>query len=80
MGNIDQCAGGVANYNGRLVCGTHGGGFNIGSERATRDGGHGRHGGSDDDGGPDRPSRRQVPGTGRNRENGADTGITDVTR
>jgi hypothetical protein len=31
LNNIDQCAGGISNYGGRLVCGTHGGGFNMGS-------------------------------------------------
>src|SRR3954452_23922588 len=32
LNNIDQCVGGVSNYAGRLVCGTHGGGFNTGSD------------------------------------------------
>jgi hypothetical protein len=31
ISNIDRCAGGVSNYDGRLVCGTHGGGFNMGN-------------------------------------------------
>src|SRR3954452_12652119 len=30
--NIGRCAGGIANSDGRLVCGTHGGGFNTGSD------------------------------------------------
>src|SRR3954452_6510931 len=29
--DIYRCVGGISNYNGRLVCGTHGGGFNMGS-------------------------------------------------
>jgi hypothetical protein len=32
IGSIGQCAGGIANSDGRLVCGTRGGGFNTGSE------------------------------------------------
>ncbi|MGD9616463.1 MAG: hypothetical protein AB7H90_14840 [Alphaproteobacteria bacterium] len=32
IGNIGQCAGGIANSNGRLVCGRQGGGFNMGSD------------------------------------------------
>src|SRR4051794_23034609 len=32
LNNIDQCAGGISNYSGRLVCGTHGGGFNMGND------------------------------------------------
>jgi hypothetical protein len=32
LNNIGQCAGGLANNNGRLACGTHGGGFNMGSD------------------------------------------------
>src|SRR3954447_7926682 len=32
LSNIDQCAGGISNYHGRLVCGTHGGGFNTGND------------------------------------------------
>jgi hypothetical protein len=31
LDNIDRCVGGISNYNGRLVCGTYGGGFNMGS-------------------------------------------------
>src|SRR5918997_4964393 len=39
ISNIDRCAGGVSNYDGRLVCGTHGGGFNMGNtgDRDRRD-------------------------------------------
>jgi hypothetical protein len=32
LNNIGQCVGGIANNNGRLACGTHGGGFNMGSD------------------------------------------------
>ncbi|HEX2151493.1 MAG TPA: CVNH domain-containing protein [Stellaceae bacterium] len=34
IGGIGQCAGGVANSDGRLVCGRQGGGFNAGTQRA----------------------------------------------
>jgi hypothetical protein len=33
MDDTGRCAGGVANSDGRLVCSTRGGGFNVGSER-----------------------------------------------
>jgi len=36
LDNVGRCAGGVANSDGRLVCGTRGGGFNVGSERDWR--------------------------------------------
>jgi hypothetical protein len=32
LSNIGQCAGGISNYNGRLACGTHGGGFSMGTD------------------------------------------------
>jgi hypothetical protein len=36
IGNVGQCAGGVANSDGRLVCGTRGGGVNSGNQREPR--------------------------------------------
>jgi hypothetical protein len=36
LSNADRCAGGIANSDGRLVCGTRGGGVNVGSERGDR--------------------------------------------
>ena len=41
LNNVGRCAGGVANADGRLVCGTRGGGFNVGSERGHWRGGEG---------------------------------------
>jgi len=56
LGNIGRCAGGISNSDGRLVCGTHRGGFNVGSE-----GGHGRdrgwHEGYGGSNGPNGPGR-----------------------
>jgi hypothetical protein len=47
--NVGRCAGGVANSDGRLVCGTRGGGFNVGSERERGwRGGYDGYGGSRD--------------------------------
>jgi hypothetical protein len=45
IGGIAQCAGGVANSDGRLVCGRQGGGFNAGTqgERGREFGRHGEH-------------------------------------
>ena len=36
LSNIGRCAGGIANSDGRLVCGTHRGGINVGSSRGDR--------------------------------------------
>ena len=56
LSNIGRCAGGISNSDGRLVCGTHRGGFNVGDEgRRGRDRGwHEGYGGSY---GPDGPGR-----------------------
>ena len=43
INNIHNCVGGLANSNGRLVCGTRGGDFNVGSRG--RGGDYGRHDG-----------------------------------
>ena len=43
LNNIGRCTGGVANSDGRLVCGKRGGGFNVGSERRPNHG-YGWHG------------------------------------
>ena len=42
LSNIGRCAGGIANSDGRLVCGTHRGDINVGSSRG--DPGHDRGG------------------------------------
>jgi len=42
LSNIGRCAGGIANSDGRLVCGTHRGDINVGSSRD--DPGHDRGG------------------------------------
>lgn len=46
LGDIGRCVGGVSNSNGRLVCGTRDGGFNMGSDsgRDWRDEGRREHG------------------------------------
>jgi hypothetical protein len=54
ISNIGRCAGGIANADGRLVCGTRGGGFNVGSERE-RGRGYGWRGGYEGYGGSYRP-------------------------
>ena len=51
---VGRCAGGIANSDGRLVCGGRGGGFNVGSERG-HNRGYGWEGGSDGYGGSYRP-------------------------
>ena len=50
LDRVGRCAGGIANSDGRLVCGARGGGYNVGSEHE-HNGGYGWHGGSDGYGG-----------------------------
>ncbi len=54
LNNVGRCAGGVANSDGRLVCGGRGGDFNVGSERE-HNRGYGWRGGSDGYGGSHDP-------------------------
>jgi hypothetical protein len=46
INNIGRCAGGLANSDGRLICGTRGGSFNVGSERGRWRGEHEGYGSS----------------------------------
>jgi hypothetical protein len=41
LNSVGRCAGGIANADGRLACGTRSGGFNVGSERGHWRGGEG---------------------------------------
>jgi hypothetical protein len=57
LSNIGRCAGGVANSDGRLVCGTHRGDMNVGSSRGDRERDGNWHQGYGGPYGPNSPDR-----------------------